>query len=110
MKVYGNIRVFKEEKAIVGSHIKKIEKFDELTNHFLSVYVSHCIRKKGILKPRELQMGNQDQYNTNTGGGNQAGIRTMDNGATNQFSGNRSNEHSGAQNHQGSGGHPPSGM
>jgi hypothetical protein len=54
--VYGNIRVFKEEKAIVGTHIKRIEKFDELTNHFLSVYVSHCIRKKGILKPRELQM------------------------------------------------------
>ena len=56
VKVYGNIRVFKEEKAIVGTHIKRIEKFDELTNHFLSVYVSHCIRKKGILKPRELQM------------------------------------------------------
>lgn len=49
VKVYGNIRVFKEEKAIVGTHIKRITKFDELTNHFLSVYTSHCIRKKGIL-------------------------------------------------------------
>ena len=39
--------MFKEEKAIVGTHIKRIDKFDELTNHFLSVYVSHCIRKKG---------------------------------------------------------------
>lgn len=58
VKVYGNIRVFKEEKAIVGTHIKRIEKFDELTNHFLSVYVSHCIRKKGILKPRELSFVN----------------------------------------------------
>ena len=58
VKVYGNIRVFKEEKAIVGTHIKRIEKFDELTNHFLSVYVSHNIRKKGILKPRELAMAN----------------------------------------------------
>ena len=55
-KVYGNIRVFKEEKAIVGTHIKRIEKFDELTNHFLSTYVAHCIRKKGVLKPRELAM------------------------------------------------------
>lgn len=55
-KVYGNIRVFKEEKAIVGTHIKRIEKFDEMTNHFLSTYVAHCIRKKGVLKPRELAM------------------------------------------------------
>lgn len=54
--MYGNIRVFKEEKAIVGTHIKKIEKFDELTNHFLSIFVSNCIRKKGVLKPRELAM------------------------------------------------------
>ena len=35
VKVYGTIRVFKEEKAIVGTHIKKIEKFDEVTNHLL---------------------------------------------------------------------------
>ena len=89
VKVYGNIRVFKEEKAIVGTHIKKIEKFDELTNHFLAVYVSHCIRKKGILKPRELQMGQesnpaQNFSNMNAGGNN---------------SGNRSNEHSGNPNH-----------
>ena len=55
-KVYGNIRVFKEEKAIVGTFIKRIEKFDEMTNHFLSTYVAHCIRKKGVLKPRELAM------------------------------------------------------
>jgi DNA/RNA endonuclease YhcR with UshA esterase domain len=35
VKVYGTIRVFKEEKAIVGTHIKKVEKFDEVTNHML---------------------------------------------------------------------------
>ena len=34
-KVFGSVRVFKEEKAIVGTFIKKIEKFDEVTNHFL---------------------------------------------------------------------------
>ena len=28
VKVYGTIRVFKEEKAIVGTHIKRIEKFE----------------------------------------------------------------------------------
>jgi hypothetical protein len=51
-KVFGSIRVFKDEKAIVGTHIKKIEKFDEVTNHFLQVCVSHCIRTKGVLTVR----------------------------------------------------------
>jgi len=54
VKVYGTIRVFKEEKAIVGTHIKKIEKFDEVTNHLLQVFVAHCIRKKGVLTNRDL--------------------------------------------------------
>ncbi len=53
VKIYGNIRVFKDEKAIVGSHIKRIEKFDEITNHFLSVFTSNCIRKKGVIKPKD---------------------------------------------------------
>lgn len=48
-KVFGTIRVYKEEKAIVGTHIKKIEKFDEVTNHFLQTFVAHQIRVKGIL-------------------------------------------------------------
>ena len=54
VKVYGTIRVFKEEKAIVGTHIKKIEKFDEVTNHLLQVFVAHCIRKKGVLSNSAL--------------------------------------------------------
>ena len=54
VKVFGTIRIFKNEKAIVGTHIKKIEKFDEVTNHLLNVFVAHCIRKKGILTTRDL--------------------------------------------------------
>ena len=60
VKVYGTIRVFKEEKAIVGTHIKKIEKFDEVTNHLLQVFVAHCIRKKGVLSSTAL-MGQSAQ-------------------------------------------------
>ncbi len=52
--MYGTIRVFKEEKAIVGTHIKRVDKFDEVTNHLLQVFVAHCIRKKGVLSNREL--------------------------------------------------------
>jgi hypothetical protein len=55
-KIYGNIRVFKEDKAIIGTHIKRIEKFEEITNHFLSVFVAQQIRRKGVLKARELAM------------------------------------------------------
>lgn len=54
VKVYGTIRVFKEEKAIVGTHIKRVDKFDEVTNHLLQVFVAHCIRKKGVLSNRDL--------------------------------------------------------
>jgi len=48
-KVFGTVRVYKEEKAIVGSHIRKVEKFEEVTNHFLQTFVSHQIRTKGVL-------------------------------------------------------------
>jgi hypothetical protein len=49
VRVFGTIRVFKEEKAIVGTHIKKVEKHDEITNHLLQVFVAHQIRHKGVL-------------------------------------------------------------
>ena len=68
VKVYGTIRVFKEEKAIVGTHIKKIEKFDEVTNHLLQVFVAHCIRKKGVLSSSAL-MGQQAQAGINGAAG-----------------------------------------
>lgn len=62
VKVYGTIRVFKEEKAIVGTHIKKIEKYDEITNHLLQVFVAHCIRKEGVLTNKDLQGQQQAQH------------------------------------------------
>ena len=61
VKVYGTIRVFKEEKAIVGTHIKRVDKFDEVTNHLLQVFVAHCIRKKGVLSSRDLGAQQQQQ-------------------------------------------------
>ena len=51
-KVFGTVRVYKEEKAIVGTHIRKVEKFEEVTNHFLQVFVAHQIRTKGVLTVR----------------------------------------------------------
>ena len=40
-KIFGTIRVYKEEKAIVGTHIRGIQKFEEVTNHFLQTFVAH---------------------------------------------------------------------
>jgi len=35
VKVYGTIRVFRDDKVIVGTHIKRVDRFDEVTNHHL---------------------------------------------------------------------------
>jgi len=54
VKIFGSVRIFKEERAIVGTHISKIEKFDEITNHFLQIFVSHQIRVKGTLTSKDI--------------------------------------------------------
>lgn len=40
VKVYGTIRVFKGDRKIVGSKIETIKDHNEITNHFLQVFVS----------------------------------------------------------------------
>jgi hypothetical protein len=52
IKVFGTIRLYKEEKAIVGNHIKKVEKYDEVVNHFLQAFVASQTRQKGVLTVR----------------------------------------------------------
>lgn len=48
-KIFGTVRSYKDEKVIVGTHIKNIEKYDEVTNHLLQVFVASQMRKKGVL-------------------------------------------------------------
>eukprot|EP00347_Sterkiella_histriomuscorum_P006233 403353556 len=50
VKIFGTIRVYKEEKAIIGSYIKNLVKSDEITNHLLQVFCSEQLRQKGVLK------------------------------------------------------------
>lgn len=45
VKVFGTVRVFKEDKAIVGTYIKRITDFKEVTNHYLNAFVTSQIRK-----------------------------------------------------------------
>lgn len=48
-KIFGTVRVYKEDKAIVGTHIRKVQKFEEVTNHLLQTFVAFQIREKGVL-------------------------------------------------------------
>ena len=62
VKIYGTIRVFKDEKALIGSHIQMIKQHDLVTNHFLQTMVGHQIRNKGVLQQSDIQAagaGNQ---------------------------------------------------
>ena len=54
VKVFGSIRVYKEEKAIVGTNIRNITNFKEITNHFLQSFVSSQMRQNGVLGAKEL--------------------------------------------------------
>jgi RPA family protein len=54
VKIFGSIRMFKENKAIVGTHLHVIEDYDEITNHLLQVFIASCVRRKGILAGQDL--------------------------------------------------------
>jgi hypothetical protein len=75
VRVYGSIRVFKEEKAIVGSNIEKLASMNEMTNHFLQTFVASQIRHKGLLSKHEIKLdsgnqnNNQNQMARGTAGG-----------------------------------------
>ena len=54
VKIYGFIRVFNGQKSVVGINLLEIQKMDEVTNHLLQVFVSHNVRKKGVLNNKDL--------------------------------------------------------
>lgn len=49
VKVFGQFRVYKDERNVVGNKMNAVAKFDEVTNHFLQVFVGAQMRKKGVL-------------------------------------------------------------
>jgi hypothetical protein len=57
VKVMGTVRVFKEQTAIVGNQVTAITDHNEITNHFLQVFVAHNVRKKGVLSQDQLRDG-----------------------------------------------------
>ena len=63
VKVKGTVRVFKEETAVIGQHIREIEQHDEVTNHFLQIFLAHQIRRKGVLSQDHLNSRSNDVAN-----------------------------------------------
>ena len=57
VRIYGSLRVFKNDKALVGSNIQAITNHNEVVNHFLKVFTAHCIRKHGNLNNQDLKGG-----------------------------------------------------
>jgi hypothetical protein len=53
--VYGSVRIFKEEKGIVGTKIEEVKDHNEVTNHFLQIFVSSQSRMKGTLSNDQLK-------------------------------------------------------
>mmetsp|Transcript_16234 Transcript_16234/g.27459 ORF Transcript_16234/g.27459 Transcript_16234/m.27459 type:complete len:166 (-) Transcript_16234:225-722(-) len=55
VRVYAIIRIYNEQKYVVGISLNEVEKMDEVTNHFLQIFVNHNIRNKGVLSNEDLQ-------------------------------------------------------
>jgi hypothetical protein len=64
-KFYGQGKVFKDRKAIYLTHASKVTDFNEITHHFLNVFLNKCIREKGVLSPLELKKGHRLLNNAN---------------------------------------------
>lgn len=57
VKIFGNLRCFKDVRAVVGMTITKIKDYDELTNHWLQVFIAEAVRKNGVLSSSEAAHG-----------------------------------------------------
>ena len=57
VKIYGTVRIFKEERAVVGSHVEEVVKHDEITNHLLQAFVAQSMRTKGALATADIKAG-----------------------------------------------------
>ena len=73
VRVSGFIRVFKDQKNIVGINLQEITKQDHVTNHLLKVFVSSQMRKKGVLSSDDLKAQKDKQPSSNFG---QAPVRS----------------------------------
>ena len=49
IKVLIMVRSYQEKSIYVVNSIKRIEDYNEVTNHFLSIFLNSEIRKKGYL-------------------------------------------------------------
>ena len=58
VKIFGQAKNFKEVRQIIGVHLERLEDFNYITNHLLQVFISSCVRKKGVLSNQEITEAN----------------------------------------------------
>lgn len=79
VKIFGNLRCFKDVRAVVGTSISKIKDFDELTNHWLQIFIAESVRKHGVLSTSETAQG------TSSGPLSQEEVRKLVKGVFDKF-------------------------
>ena len=55
VQITGFIRVFGNEKSVIGINLKEITKMNLVTNHLLKCFVSNQMRHKGVLNVDDLE-------------------------------------------------------
>ena len=54
VRVYAFMRVYNDQKSLVGIKLEEVTCKNEITNHFLKIFVAHQIRQKGALNSEKL--------------------------------------------------------
>jgi hypothetical protein len=54
VRIYGFIRVYNDKKTVVGHGLQVVKEMNEVSNHFLQIFVNHNRRHKGELTKEDL--------------------------------------------------------
>ena len=54
VRVYAFMRAYNDLKNIVGVNLEEIKNQNDVTNHFLKIFVAHNLRHKSVLNKEKL--------------------------------------------------------
>ena len=55
VKIFGNLKTFREEKQLVGVCMERLSSYNDLTNHLLQVFTALASAKFGVLSEDEIK-------------------------------------------------------
>lgn len=77
-KVYGTAKAFRDKKSILAARVSRVTDFNEITNHFLNVFLNESIRTQGVLSPLEIKDGKRHTSNQNNDASRDTNERSYD--------------------------------